>query len=244
MKSTPNRPPETTAPATAAGRPRSGVIVPLQPRWHGRLAAWLIWFLVSLLARTIRWKVEDRSGCFGLDQTQPVIFAIWHNRLALAMTLHRKVICRHQPNRRAAGLVSASRDGGLLARILELYGVRPIRGSSSRRGGPALRELIQSARQGYDLAITPDGPKGPAYVMQPGVIALAQLTGLPIVPVGYWLGWKKTLGSWDRFQVPLPFTRCHVIVDAPIRVPSTATEADREQLRLAVTRRLQEITQD
>ena len=81
-----------------------------------------------------------------------------------------------------AAMVSASKDGGFLASILECFGVQPVRGSSSRRGPQALLELTGWAERGYDLAITPDGPRGPRYVVQEGIIALAQVTGLPIVP--------------------------------------------------------------
>src|SRR5262249_17493705 len=115
------------------------------------------------------------------------------NRLGLALPLYRYYLARHQPERRLAAMVSASRDGGLLARILELFGVEPVRGSSSRRGPQALREMISWGERGYDLAITPDGPRGPCYTVQEGVISTAQITGLPIVPVSYRLNWKICL---------------------------------------------------
>ena len=238
-------PPELGPPE---GQPRlsrkSGVVVPAQARWHGRLAARLIWFFVTVLAGTIRWRFEDRAGLFPPGADQPAIFATWHNRLALALIIHRDFVRRSTTHRRMAALVSASRDGGLLARVLELFQVIPVRGSSSRRGGPALRELLNAAQLRHDLGLTPDGPKGPCYVVQPGVIAVAQLTGYPIVPVSFWLGWKKTLASWDRFQIPLPFTRCHVTFGEVIWVPSDASEADRERLRLELNRRLMELTKD
>src|SRR6185295_11123120 len=105
---------------------------------------------------------------------------------------------------------------GLLARVLELNGVEPVRGSTSRRGRQALLELVTWAERGFDLAITPDGPRGPCYVVQDGVIALAQLTGLPIVPVSYHLRWRIRLKSWDRFQIPLPFGPCIAYVGEPL----------------------------
>ena len=106
--------------------------------------------------------------------------------------------------------MSASRDGAFLAAILERFGVQPVRGSSSRRGAQALLELTTWAERGYDLAITPDGPRGPRYVVQDGAMSLAQITGLPIVPVSYFLKWKIQLKSWDGFQIPLPFSICEV----------------------------------
>jgi lysophospholipid acyltransferase (LPLAT)-like uncharacterized protein len=143
-----------------------------------------------------------------------------------------------------AAMVSASRDGGFLAGILECFGVQPVRGSSSRRGPQALLELTTWAERGYDLAITPDGPRGPCYVVQPGVMSLAQLTGLPIVPVSYHLGWKIRAKSWDRFQIPLPFARCEMIYEKPIHVPREASDAEREVLRRELETKLRAISND
>jgi lysophospholipid acyltransferase (LPLAT)-like uncharacterized protein len=125
-----------------------------------------------------------------------------------------------------AAIVSASKDGGFLTAILERFGVQPVRGSSSRRGPQAMRELITWAEQGWDLAITPDGPRGPRYKIQQGVMSLAQLTGRPILPAAYNLAWKITVKSWDRFQIPIPFSRCDAIIGKPVWVPREATVAE------------------
>jgi len=223
---------------------QSGVIVPEQPKWHGRLAAWLIWLLINGVAATLRWRFEDKSGLSGAGTDQRAIFAIWHNRLALCLPVYRRYFSGHLSERRLAAIASASRDGGMLARVLELFGALPIRGSSSRRGAAALRELTHAAELGCDLAVTPDGPRGPCYVVQPGVIAAAQFTGLPIVPVTYVLSWKKTLRSWDRFQIPLPFSRVEVRIGEPLRVPREADEAERERLRGELEQRLRALTED
>ncbi len=143
-----------------------------------------------------------------------------------------------------AAMVSASRDGAFLAAILECFNVQPVRGSSSRRGRQALLELTTWAERGYDLAITPDGPRGPRYVVQDGVTSLAQLTGFPIVPVSYRLGWKIRAKSWDGFQVPLPFSRCEMIYEKPIRVPREASAAERESLRRQLEQVLKDISDD
>jgi len=107
-----------------------------------------------------------------------------------------------------------------------------------------LLELTSWAERGYDLAITPDGPRGPCYVVQEGVMGLAQLTGLPIMPVSYYLGWKIRPKSWDRFQIPLPFSRCEMVFGTPVRVPREASEAEREALRQQLERTLKEISRD
>jgi len=220
-----------------------GKVIPMQPHWHGRLAARLIHVLVRVLGVTLRWTWPQNPEALAAVQRGPVIFAIWHNRLALSLLLYRHTV-RDLPGRRMAALVSASRDGGLLAHVLHLFEVLPVRGSSSRRGAQALRELILAARSGRDLAVTPDGPRGPRYRVQEGVILAAQMTGLPIIPVAYRLGWKWTLGSWDRFQVPIPFSQCDVVFGSPLVVPEEATAEDRESMRAELERRLMAITRD
>ena len=236
---------DAVSPTPGVQRPKSsGVVVPHSPKWHQRLAAALICGLIRSLAATLRFSFNDRSGMFVGEPKEAVIFAIWHNRLALSLVMYRKYVQRRQPTRHMAAMVSASRDGALLARILELFDVEPVRGSTSRRGPQALRELTTWGERGYDLAITPDGPRGPCYVVQEGVMALAQLTGLPIAPVSYHLNWKFRPRSWDRFQVPLPFARCEVTIGEVMRVPREASEAEREQLRLKLERTLKAITCD
>ena len=236
---------DAVGPKPGVQRPKSsGVIVPRRAKWHQRLAAALIHALIRSLAATLRFSFTDQSGLFAAEPKEAVIFAIWHNRLALSLVMYRKYVQRRQPSRRMAAMVSASRDGALLARILELFGVEPVRGSTSRRGPQALRELTTWGEHGYDLAITPDGPRGPCYVVQDGVMALAQLTGLPIAPVSYHLNWKFRPRSWDRFQVPLPFARCAVTIGEVVRVPREASEAERERLRMKLEQTLKAISLD
>jgi len=223
---------------------RSGVVVPHKAKWHQRLAAALVYGLIRSLAATIRFELDERAGQFGGALKGKVIFSIWHNRLALSLMIYRRYVVRFAPERRMAAMVSASRDGGLLARILEHFGVEPVRGSSSRRGPQALREMISWAESGYDLAITPDGPRGPCYQVQDGVISTAQLTGLPILPVSYHLNWKFRPKSWDRFQVPMPFARCRIRTGEMVRVPREATEAERETLRQRLEETMKAITVD
>lgn len=222
---------------------RSGVVIPHRAKWHQRLLARIFYILARLLSATIRFEWQDNTNMLKGGK-QPVIFCIWHNRLALCLEIRRLYLSRIGRPARMAAMVSASKDGGLLARVLELYDVQPARGSTSRRGRQALLELLTWAERGHDLAITPDGPRGPCYVVQDGVIALAQLSGLPIVPVSYELRWKISVKSWDRFQIPLPFTRCTMRLGPPITVPREAGDPERERLRSELEIRLKQITVD
>jgi lysophospholipid acyltransferase (LPLAT)-like uncharacterized protein len=196
------------------------------------------------MAATIRFRLDDRSGYFSGAPKEAIIFAVWHNRLALSLTMYERFVRCYQPERKLGALVSASKDGGLLARVLELFCIEPVRGSSSRRGAQALRELVAWGNLGYDLAITPDGPRGPCYVVRDGVIATAQLTGLTIVPASYRLNWKIQLKSWDRFQIPLLFARCDITTGKVMHVPREATDAERESLRQQLEAEMRAITQD
>jgi hypothetical protein len=200
--------------------------------------------MIRTISATLRYRRDDRSGYINAAQPGPAIYCVWHNRLALCMPAYFDYVKKHNQTPGLAAMVSASRDGGFLTGILECFNVQPVRGSSSRRGPQALLELTTWAERGYDLAITPDGPRGPVYVVQDGVMSLAQLTGLPIVPVSYSVDWKIRVKSWDRFQIPLPFSRCEMIYEKPIFVPREATDAGREQLRLRLETALRAISRD
>jgi lysophospholipid acyltransferase (LPLAT)-like uncharacterized protein len=217
---------------------RPGIIIPHKPKSSQRMIAWALFLVERAITSSLRCQWRDKSGLADSNMEQPVIFCLWHNRLAISMLVHR----RHP--RKLAALVSASKDGALLAAILGRFGVKQIRGSSSRRGPQALLELTSHARNGYDLAITPDGPRGPRYVVQQGVIALAQITGLPIIPVTCNTQRKVCLKSWDRFQIPLPFSRCELILNEPIRVPREADETKREESRNKLETCLRQSSQD
>jgi lysophospholipid acyltransferase (LPLAT)-like uncharacterized protein len=230
---------------SAAQKPRrktGGVIVPHPPRWYQRIAAWAIFCLLRSVAATLRYR-WDCYEFVNRPDPGPAIYCVWHNRLPLCLRAYAYVSKRSKTPGLAA-MVSASRDGGFLSAILECFGVEPVRGSSSRRGPQALLELTSWAERGYDLAITPDGPRGPRYVVQDGVMSLAQLTGLPVVPASYELGWKVQVNSWDRAQVPLPFSRCVMRVGTPIRVPREASDAERESLRQQLEHALKDLSGD
>lgn len=219
-------------------------VVPHQAKWHQRAGAYLVSLLVRTITSTLRYEWRDASGFHNGGASEAAIYCLWHNRLALSMKFFHGYI---KPRKKSPGLaviVSTSKDGAFLAAVLECFQVQPVRGSSSRRGPQALLELTTWAERGYDLAITPDGPRGPCYRIQEGVTSLAQVTGLPIVPASCHLSWKIRLRSWDRFQLPVPFSKCVVHFGSPVRIPRDASDAEREDLRSKLEASMQELSAD
>jgi lysophospholipid acyltransferase (LPLAT)-like uncharacterized protein len=219
------------------------VVVPRPLRWRQKVLALGLYFLVRIVSSTWRCRVENQSGLIQRGQSSALLFGLWHNRLALSMVIWAYVRTA-QANPNLVALISASHDGGVLSQVLAYFGVRAVRGSSSRRGPQALLELTSWAEQGYHMAITPDGPRGPRYVVQEGIIALAQVTGCPIVPTSTQVRWKMTTKSWDRFQIPLPFALCEIRFGEPLSVPRDASDIERERLRAELENRLKRITGD
>ena len=200
---------------------------------EGWRARWLIAFgfhLLQVWARTLRYEIDDRANVMGKPVEGNYIAALWHNRLLLISFVLKKFF----PQRPGAGLISASRDGDLIADVTERFGFDAVRGSSSRMGAAALLELSDVLNSGHDVLITPDGPRGPAYELGPGIVFLAQKTGAPVVPVHmeYSSCWR--VKSWDRFIIPRPFSKVRVIVGQPQQIRSTSTpeEFETERLRL------------
>jgi len=198
----------------------------------------MVFLIERLVSASLRCEWKNESGLANATHGEPVIFCLWHNRLAISMMVHR----RHP--RKLAALVSASKDGALLAAVLAKFGVEQVRGSSIRRGPQALLELTTRGARGYDLAVTPDGPKGPRYIVQAGIISLAQVTGFPIIPVTCNTFRKVCLGSWDGFQIPLPFSRCELFLNKPIFVPREVGAERREELRKELEMSLTEGSMD
>jgi len=232
--------------ATSKARtPNSGtIVVPEKATAGQRLLAFLITLAVRTSAATLRYKWIDRSGHYDSLPAKPAIYAMWHSKLWLAMKLYYGFTKKRNDSAGFMVMVSASKDGSLLTEFFKRFGVHAIRGSTSRRGQQALLELTRLARRGYDLGITPDGPRGPARAAQDGVIYLAQLTGLPIIPQSYRAKWKFRLKSWDRFEIPVPFSLCEMIFAKPIHVPRDATPEQREMLRQQLEQALNEISLD
>ena len=186
--------------------------------------------LYRLWARTLRLQVEDPHGVVAFVQKQPVIFAIWHNRLLMLPRVFDPTF----PTRQSYGLISASRDGDHIAKFIERSGYGTIRGSSSRKGVIALRQLVETLASDGNVLVTPDGPRGPVYQVSQGIVFLAQKSGAAVVPIHmeYSSCWR--LKSWDRFVVPRPFAKLRAIFGSPIHVPPIegAEQFEAERLRL------------
>lgn len=181
---------------------------------------------LRLLAGTLRVRREETAVAPLWAARAPLIYAMWHGRLLLLPYLYG--------HRAAHVLTSRSRDGELVARWIRRYGLDPVRGSSSRGGGEALRELTRALRWGREVVVVPDGPRGPREVLKPGVIALARLSGAPIVPLAVGASREWRLRSWDAFRIPRPFSRCVVRFGEPIHVSRAAGRAGAEAARKEV----------
>jgi lysophospholipid acyltransferase (LPLAT)-like uncharacterized protein len=197
------------------------------------LLSTIITLLVRTLARTWRLRVHDEAGVLDPGTvTSPLIWVFWHNRLLIVPVLYERLL-RH---RKSVVLISRSRDGGILAGVIERFGGEPVRGSSSRGGASALRELQRRMGRGYDAYITPDGPKGPRYSVGAGAIWLAQATGADVLPVSVECSSSWRLGRWDGFFIPRPFARVEVTLRKRHAVPADldglAVNAEQERLRV------------
>jgi lysophospholipid acyltransferase (LPLAT)-like uncharacterized protein len=218
-------------------------VVPRKLKWRHHLAAFAIFAGLRLFSWTWRLTVFDEHETLRA-QPGPVILCLWHNRLALCMHMWERIGKRNLPCAGLVALISASHDGGVLARTLRYFNVEAVRGSSSRRGPQALLELTSWTARGYTVAITPDGPRGPRYEIQDGIIALAQLTGLPILPVSTFVRGKFQLKGWDRFQIPWPWSQAEVRVGQLVHVPREGSDAEREELKSRLQEQMRALTQD
>jgi hypothetical protein len=136
-------------------------------------------------------------------------------------------------------LTSQSRDGELAARFVRRFGFLDVRGSSSRGGAIGLRHLVTLVAAGQDVAVVPDGPRGPRARLQPGVVALAALSGAPVVPIGVACRPARRLRTWDEFLVPLPFARSAMVFGTPYPL---RRDSDREQARVDLEQALADVT--
>jgi len=195
-----------------------------------RLVLWPLGLLARAWGRTLRFEVapEDLRNISKCDE--PVAIILWHNRLFLAAEIAR----RFRQGRPVYSLVSASRDGAWLDAFFSTVGIRTVRGSSQKLGREAVRALIVKLREGYDIGITPDGPRGPQYDFKAGALIVARRAGVPALLIGGRFTSARRLKSWDGFYLPKPFSRvqlvCTQVSAAQLRAPTMTAEILRERL--------------
>jgi len=203
-----------------------------------RLLADTGWVLAWLIGRSLRWEEEGREHLAAARGSgRPILFVFWHNRL-----LHS---CYRLSRERLVMLVSRSRDGDIIARVAYDQGIATVRGSTSRGGTAAVRALARELKAGGICGgITPDGPRGPRYVLQPGALLVARLAGALIVPVSLGFSSKKTFASWDAFQFPWPFARARLVFGEPVSLPDLEGAVAFEECRADIERRLMAVTEE
>jgi lysophospholipid acyltransferase (LPLAT)-like uncharacterized protein len=202
-----------------------------------RVLCWVIYRYIRLVYSTNRWTVEGDGIPRRLHaEGTSFIGAFWHGRmLMIPMAWPQPLAAMHI-------LISAHRDGRIIAGAVKHFGIGSIAGST-RRGGPAaLRAMLKHLAAGDCVGITPDGPRGPAIVASGGIVNLARLAGVPIVPVTFATSRRRILASWDRFHLALPFGRGVFLVGEPIAVARDLAAAELEAARLLVETRLNAMT--
>ena len=186
------------------------------PLW-AKCAGFLIAQWLKFLFLTARKRFIDQENLRQfLESGERVIVASWHNRSAFSPFAYLSAAIK---GRKVAPIASASKDGALAAWILAFLGLNCVRGSSSRGGKLALKQMLGLFEQGTDLGFTPDGPRGPLYHVEMGVIKAAKESGAPIVPVSYQAQRRTELNSWDRFIIPKPFSKVNFTYGKPLYVP-------------------------
>lgn len=187
-------------------------------RWAARLGRGLL----AALGRSWRLELRHADAWRAVKaQGRPVVFALWHGDLLPLVWAHRDQGVRV--------LISEHADGEIIARVCEACGLGAVRGSTSRGAARALLQLVRELGAGHDLAVTPDGPRGPARTVQPGVLVAAHRGRAPIVPIAVRVSGAWRLRSWDRFLIPTPFARVVVAYGDPVDVPASDARAAAEQ---------------
>ena len=198
------------------------------PNWFYWLPARLLWLYWKLF---FRMKVVDPEGILGVKRG--AVALAWHNRL-----MFFAMVFPAEQRRWTKAVVSSSRDGQYIADFIAQLGLGSLRGSSSKRGMHAQREALKAISDGYNVAFTPDGPRGPKYQLKKGPIALASMTGAPIVPISVNASRYWQIRSWDNFQIPKPFSTLTLEFGRSFPVPPDLDDAGvadyMERARLAL----------
>ncbi len=195
-----------------------------------RLISYLLALYIKLVYKTTRWQVIGRENPEQyLKKDQPFLVCFWHGRLAMLM-------CSWAWDKPFSMLQSSHRDGQITQRILTYFNIESIAGSTHRGGTQAMRALIKALRSGITVGITPDGPRGPAQIASPGVVSIAKLAEVDIIPLTFSTHWRCVLKTWDRFHVPLPFSHGVFIWGKAIPV-----DKDPEKTRVMIENALNQI---
>jgi lysophospholipid acyltransferase (LPLAT)-like uncharacterized protein len=200
-----------------------------------RAAYWLLALLVRGICLTLRVTRKNFDDVDRLRrEKKTIVYAFWHGSMMLGWYMHRP-----KRGERVAALVSMSKDGAILASVLEAWGFALIRGSSHIGGKEALQAMVDAAAEGSTLCVTPDGPTGPRHQMKPGALLTAQRAHVPLVIVGIASKRKKVFPrSWDRFEIPLPFSEVCLCYDGPIGIPANADRDAVNELLGTIQQRL------
>jgi lysophospholipid acyltransferase (LPLAT)-like uncharacterized protein len=200
-----------------------------------RLLCWAIHLYIRLVYATNRWIVEGGERPIRLRQEgRSFILAFWHGRLMMIPMAWQRLAPMHM-------LISAHRDGRIIADAVTYFGVESIPGSTRRGGSAALRTMLKRLDAGECVGITPDGPRGPPTIASSGIVNVARLAGVPIVPVVFATSRRRVLRSWDRFHLALPFGRGVFLWGEPIAVAPDLDAAGLERARLLVESRMNEM---
>jgi lysophospholipid acyltransferase (LPLAT)-like uncharacterized protein len=197
------------------------------------LVAWFGHPLLRILSATWRMTVVGSENLdSAVRKDRGAFVALWHRRILLGLSHHR--------SRGWHALISASQDGDLPSAVLERFGYGVVRGSASRGGAGAVREMLTALGRGSVLVITPDGPRGPLHTMHGGLAWMARATGNPILPVGFACDRAWYARSWDRFVIPRPWARVVMVYEQPIRVDASVEDSElaaaSERIREALLR--------
>ncbi|MGC6567006.1 MAG: lysophospholipid acyltransferase family protein [Akkermansiaceae bacterium] len=211
----------------------------IKTNWKSRASGSLLGWFIRLLGMTVRREVKGDLKRLQ-EYESPIIHVLWHNQICVAPQLWRKMF----PKRNVVVLTSASKDGAVLSAAVKVFKVGAVHGSSSRRGVAALVALRKAARKGNDLVFTPDGPRGPKYELQPGVIKIAQTTGCLISPFKIEFSSCWRLKTWDSFQIPKPFSKAVITLFEPVTIPEDLDEEGFEKERRILESTLKEGLED
>ncbi len=195
-----------------------------------RAALWVLAALLRAWGRTLRFEADAATHALMTNSDTSAVLVLWHNRLFLSAEMFRL----YRKQRKLYGLVSASKDGAWLAAFYRMIGLQPVRGSSSNHGREAAQRLIDCLRAGHDIGITPDGPRGPLYTIEPGVLVVARRARARLILMGAEFGPALRLKSWDRFAIPCPFSRIRMRCRVLESVAADGTKLEAEELRRAL----------